>query len=77
MLIELLKIALMFAIFPAQLAWGLIITGNGFRIFLGIGMIIAVYGGLITAVVRGIIWLIAGRKVAPARRQSRRRRAAL
>lgn len=72
-IIEILKVIALMALFPAQIAWSLISTGKGFHIFLGVSMIVVVYGGLFTAIWRGAHRLIFGPPRRPRRRGSRRR----
>lgn len=71
-ILELLQVILLLAVFPAQIAWPMLTSGHALKVLLGAGMIVGVYGGLIAAVVRGLIWLLQGRPARTARRRRRR-----
>ncbi|MEI8307388.1 MAG: hypothetical protein WCF99_10005 [Chloroflexales bacterium] len=68
-IVEIFKLIALFATFPAQMTWRLIATGTGFSAFLCVGIIISVYGGMITALIRGAVWLAVGRPPPRRRRQ--------
>ena len=69
--VEILKLIVLFALFPAQIAWGLITTSPRPSALIGVGIFIGVYGGLAVALDRGVRWLVAGHL---ATRRNRRRR---
>lgn len=73
-ILELLKVILLLALFPAQIAWPMLTSGHALKMLLGVGIIIGVYGGLITAVVRGLRGLIIGQVLQRPRARRRRTR---
>jgi hypothetical protein len=71
-ILELLHVILLLATVPAQLAWPMLTSGSGPRMLLGAGMIIAVYGGLLAVLARGVMRLLV-RRPAPLRPRRRPR----
>lgn len=72
-IIEILKVIGLMALFPAQIAWGLVTSGSGLRALFGVGIFISVYGGLVAAMWRGSHRLIFGPSRRPRRRRGKRR----
>lgn len=66
-ILELLQVILLLATVPARLAWPMLTSGSVPRVFFGAGMLIAVYGGLLAAIARGVMRLIVRRTAPPPR----------